>query len=131
MLDAEQTDARLAAQAAVIARLEDRCEALEAALGFGFLTPLEWGLTGQQMRLFGCLMARELMTQAAGMAALYADRHGAEGVPDPKIIDVQVCKMRSRLRPFGIAIQTRWGQGHFLTADTKAQVRALMVTEAA
>lgn len=131
MLDAAQTDARIEALQAVIARLEDRVAELEAAMGFGFLTPLEWGLTGQMMRLFGCLMARELMTREAALAALYADRHGAEETPSVKTVDVQICKMRARLSPFGIAIQKRWGQGYFLTAETKARVREQLAEAAA
>lgn len=107
-------------------RLLGRIDQLEAALGLGFLTPLEWRLTGAQMRLFGCLMARELMTKEAGMAAMYRDRVGSDDEPDIKIIDVQVCKMRAALKPFGIEILTRWGQGYYLTPETKAHVSGLM-----
>lgn len=99
---------------------------LEDALGLGFLTPVEWQLTGAMMRLFGCMMARDLMTKEAGMAAMYRDRIGAEDEPEIKIIDVQICKMRARLKLFGIEIQTRWGQGYFLDAPTKARVLELM-----
>lgn len=125
MRDAEPTD-REAALQATIERLEDRIQQLEGALGLDFLTPVEWGLTGQMMRLFGCLMARELMTPAAAMTVLCDGRIADDEAPQPKIVDVHVCKMRKRLQPFGISIQTRWGQGHYLTPETKARVRDLM-----
>lgn len=119
-------EARIEALEAERLRLEGRIEQLEAALGLGFLTPVEWGLTGQMTRLFGCLMTRELMTTDAAMAAMYRERVGADDEPDPKIVDVQICKMRARLKPFGLSIETRWGQGYFLTAGTKDAVRAMM-----
>lgn len=122
MADAQRTEA----YEERCAWLEERVAQLESALGMDFLTPVEWQLTAQMMRLFGCMMARELMTGPAAMAALYRDRLGADDEPDPKIVDVQICKMRARLKPFGIEIVTRWGLGYFLTPATKAQVRELM-----
>lgn len=116
---------RIEALEAQIERLEEQVAALESALGLDFLTPIEWRLTAQQTRLFGVLMARELMTPAAAMAALMKDR-GADGGPEPKIIDVQVCKMRKRLGPIGIQIETRWGQGYFLAPETKQRVRSIL-----
>lgn len=106
--------------------LEERIVQLEKAMGLGVLTPVEWQLTPAMMRLFGCLMERELMTAEAGMVAMYRDRIGADDEPHVKIIDVQICKMRSRLKPFGLQILTRWGQGYYLTPETKARVRDLM-----
>lgn len=121
----ETESSREAALKAALQRAQDRIVELEAALGMGFLTPLEWGLTGQQVRLFGCLMARELMTTAAGMAAMYGDV-SSDGLPDPKIIDVQICKMRARLKDFGVVIKTRWGEGYYLEPTMKDHVRHLM-----
>lgn len=130
MRDAEPTERELALLA-TIRRLEDRIDQLESAMGLDFLTPVEWGLTGQMMRLFGCLMARELMTSDAAMAAMYGDRANGDDEPQPKIVDVQICKMRARLKPFGISIETRWGQGHYLTPETKALARELIAADAA
>lgn len=130
MRDAEPTD-REAALQATIERLEDRIAALESALGLDFLTPVEWGLSPQMMRLFGCLMARDLMTNEAGFVVLCDGRIADDDAPQPKIIDVQICKMRQRLKPFGITIETRWAQGYYLTSETKARVRELMAASAA
>ncbi|MER9912667.1 winged helix-turn-helix domain-containing protein [Mesorhizobium sp. M0050] len=34
--------------------------------------------------------------------------------PELKIIDVFVCKLRKKLKPLGVEIQTVWGQGYRL-----------------
>lgn len=126
MAASAQTDDLLAALRAHIERQDVRIEELERVMGFDFLPPLEWGLTPQQGRLFGCLMTRDLVTQDAAMAALYGDRVGADNEPAPKIIDVFICHIRKKLKPFGLSVETRWGQGYFLTQDTKAAVREIM-----
>ena len=119
----EQVDpvAREAALQATITRLEDRIVELEEAMGLCVLPPLEWGLTVQQARLFGVLLERELLRKDAAMAALYRDR--GEDEPEMKIVDVFVCHIRRKLKPFGIEIGTRWGVGYFMTAANKAEAR--------
>jgi len=118
-------DARLEAMSLEAERLRDRIEVLEHELGIrGFLPPVEWRLTGSEARIFGVLLARELPTKALCMAALYSDRIDDEA--EIKIVDVYVCKIRAKLKPFGIGIETRWGVGYFLTSETKAAVRAML-----
>lgn len=102
-------------------RLRVRIADLEAAMGMDFVAPLEWGLTGAQTRVFGVLMAREVATKDALMAGIYADvtRDAAEA----KIVDVFVCHIRRKLKPFGFSVETLWGRGYFLKPETKAAVR--------
>lgn len=116
--------ARLEALQAENERLREQLTALEAAFGLDLLTPIEWRLTGQECRLFGALMGRPLLTKDAAMAALYRDR-GAEE-PEIKIVDVFVCTMRAKLKPFEIEVATRWGEGYFLTPATKAAVQLML-----
>lgn len=47
--------------------------------------------------------------------------------PEIKIIDVFVCKMRKKLEPIGIRIDTLWGRGYALAVNSKP----LIVKEAA
>lgn len=101
-------------------RLRARIEQLEAALGLTFLAPLEWGLTGRQTRLFGALMAREILTKQAAMTALYTDVCD-DDEPQIKIIDVFICHIRRKVKPFGIEIHTVWGTGYRLTPESKAR----------
>ena len=133
MRDAQQptersTDRETALQATIL-RLEDRIAILERAMGFEILPPIEWGLTVLEARLFGALLERELLTKDAAMAALYRDRGDDE--PEMKIIDVFVCKLRKKLRPYGMTIETRWGVGYEMSADMKARARAMLPAAAA
>lgn len=123
MRDAEPTD-REAALQATIERLEDRIAILERAMGLDFLPPVEWALTPNEARLLGALMEREVLTKDAAMAALYRDRGADE--PDAKIVDVFICKLRAKLKRFGLSIETRWGVGYQLTPATKAAIRAAL-----
>ena len=122
MREADPTE-REAALQAVIDRQEDYIAVLERAMGLLTLPPVEWGLTGHEARLFGAVLERELITKDAGMAALYRDR-GAVDEPEIKIVDVFICKLRRKLKPFGIEIGTRWGVGYYMTAEAKAAARA-------
>jgi len=45
------------------------------------------------------------------MAAVY---WAADEDPHVKIIDVWICKMRPRLKPLGVVIETVWGRGYRL-----------------
>lgn len=51
--------------------------------------------------------------------------HLTQDQPQPKIIDVFVCKIRPKLKPHGIEIQTIWGLGYEMLPDSKARLRAL------
>jgi len=46
---------------------------------------------------------------------------------DPKMVDVVICNLRKKLKPFGLTIQTLWGHGYYLDAEGKKQ--ALMLIE--
>lgn len=52
-----------------------------------------------------------LLTKEKLMSDVYWRRQDAEE-PDIKIIDVMVCKIRKRLAPLGVVIDTVWGQGY-------------------
>lgn len=96
-----------------IALLRERIRQLEEALvPTDIVAPLEWCLTGAEARLFAFLTTREMATKQAIMNALYSGRAGDE--PEIKIVDVFVCKLRKKIEPFGVDIQTVWGQGYRL-----------------
>lgn len=113
--------ARIEGLEAENSRLRARIEQLESAAGMDFVAPLEWRLTAQETRVFGGLLAREIATKDAVMAGLYRDVHRDEA--EIKIVDVFVCKIRAKLKPFGLPIETLWGQGYFLKPEVKVAVR--------
>ena len=101
--------------------LRERIAFLEEALMGSKPLPVEWQLTPSEERVFGALLNRELASKETIMAALYADRGADEA--EIKIVDVLVCKLRRKLRPFGVAIHTSWGRGYFLDRETRERFR--------
>lgn len=114
-------DARIDALEAERERLQGRIDQLEAAMGMHFMAPLSWRLTGHEARVLGVLLAREIATKDAIMAALYRDTGRDEA--EIKIVDVFICKLRKKLKPLGFPVQTSWGQGYFLQAETKEAIQ--------
>lgn len=112
-------DELIGALEAEIEALQDRVAVLEDALGMRIEVPFVLRLTRQEAQLFGFLLKRDLVTKEQAMTVLYGDRPNGIDV-EIKIIDVFVCKMRKKLKSFGIEIETVWGQGYRLLAPSKA-----------
>lgn len=108
---------------AEVDELHERVAVLEEQIGARLEAPLALGLTGQESRVFGALMSRELVTKEMMLAVLYLSRGRDEA--EQKIIDVFICKMRPKLKLFGIAIETVWGRGYLLKPEMKRRVREL------
>lgn len=70
--------------------------------------PLSWGLTDCERRIYAHLTSRELVTRESCMAVMYSHMLSQ---PDPKIIDVWLCKLRRKLARQGIEIVNHWGVG--------------------
>ena len=61
------------------------------------------------------------------MPALYSD--GAyDDEAEGKIVDVCICKIRKKLKPFDIEIKTNRGESHEIPEAGKIRVRYLMNT---
>lgn len=125
LLSSEDLQERVAALVAENQRLRDELDAIKAEkIGGGFLAPIEWGLTGKEEAIFGILMSRDICSKESIHFAVY-HHLGGEG-PDLKIVDVFVCKMRPKVEPYGILIETRWGHGYFMPESSKAIARELI-----
>lgn len=106
-------DALILRQQAEIETLRERIAQLEAALvPADVAVPIEWGLTSREARLFAFLTTRDVATKSAIMQALYGDQLDDE--PGMKIVDVFMCHLRRKLKPFAVDIRTVWGQGYAL-----------------
>lgn len=100
-------DARLETVEAENEMLRERVARLETLLGWRAPAPIGFGFTGSEAKVFGTLMKRDIATKDFIAAALYSER--ADGGAEIKIVDVFICKMRRKLRPFSIPIETVWG----------------------
>lgn len=61
-----------------------------------------------------------LLSRAAAMEWLYQLRPDAE--PEIKIVDVFICKLRKKLAPLGIKIDTYWGRGYALAVAARPRI---------
>lgn len=104
--------------------LRERVRQMEEALGYRAEMPLELGLTASEAKVLGYLYTVEMARKDGIMAALYADRPNE--VPELKIADVYVCKIRNKVKGFGIQILTRWGSGWYLTKESKIIIKGML-----
>jgi DNA-binding winged helix-turn-helix (wHTH) protein len=84
-------------------------------------------VTGTELRLF--LLLYESYPKAVNKTALfdglYSQRHADADIPDPKILDILICKLRKVLDPIGIVIETMWGEGYGLALALPEATAAL------
>lgn len=83
--------------------------------------PIEWGLTGHEAALLGFLANRAQASKDEIMTALYGLRVTDAEVPETKIVDVFVCKVRKKLQGTPVRIVTLWGRGYALDAMSRAR----------
>lgn len=106
-----------------IETLRERVRQLEDILAPAAVdVPIEWRLTASEARVFAHLTTRVVATKQSIMAALYSDRPDDD--PEMRIVDVFICKIRKKIEPFGVNIQTVWGQGYALTDRAHYSERA-------
>lgn len=110
--------------------LRERVRQLETLLGSRQTIPLIFGLTAHEERLIGMLLVREHMSRTQLLESMYGHLPAGDE-PGPKIIDVWVCKMRQKLKPFGIKVQTKWGSGYYLDKEGKARLQKYLEAEGA
>ena len=107
-----------------IEMLEERIRQLEDTLSPQTAqVRVEWSLTQSEARVFAHLTTREQATKQSIMLAMYSDRIDIE--PEIKIVDVFICRMRKKLKPFGIEILTIWGAGYALKDREQFLVRPI------
>jgi len=79
------------------------------------------------------LVKREEATKATlhrvieSQRAQRANRPSASEETDPKMVDVVICNLRKKLKPFGLTIHTLWGRGYYF--DEKDRQRILSLIE--
>lgn len=82
------------------------------------------GLSLKENQILGLIyQTGDLITKRAVYDALYWAE--ADGGPDMKILDVMMCKIRKKLRPMGVKIETVWGDGWRMPSSSKQILRDL------
>jgi hypothetical protein len=102
---------------------EENRQLKQALLGAAEPPPY-FGLTGSEAKMFNVLLHNRAPRPEAFMTALFST--DADEPPDEKILDVWICKMRKKLKPFGIEIKTHWGECWEMPEASKEIARQLM-----
>lgn len=108
--------------------LRDRIRLLEEMVGVSFEVPLAFGFTGKEREVFGCLLKNTLVKREHLMRVVYPPPYDDV---EMKILDVFVCKIRKKLKPFDVSIETQWGEGYFIKPEGKKKVEELLAEIAA
>lgn len=111
--------------------LRERLRQLEEALGQRLKFNGAIHFTPREEQVLGVLIARPV----AFKEAIYTTVFGMElNPPDPKILDVFICKIRRKFREHArsigaspIDIESMWGRGYRLDDANKARARALLI----
>jgi hypothetical protein len=88
--------------------------------------PHKWFLTGRERCLLRCLAERPgVRTNDYILDAIYGGNPDGIPLSDYKMVQVFVCKMRPKLRQYGIKIMTSWGRGYYLSEESHDVIAAL------
>jgi len=98
----------IAVRQAELEELREEVRQLKELLAPAIWTPREWQLTTSEATLFAHLCSRSIATKESATAAMFGM---ADYDRDPKSVDVWIHKLRSKLKPFGLDIETVWGRG--------------------
>lgn len=102
------------------ADLQAKLDAMSASIDMGttYLQRL-LGLTPNEAAILQLMADGLVRTKEQIMTALYWDRIADEEVPEIKIVDVWVCKIRKKIVGTGIIVETMWGRGYWLEGTDK------------
>ena len=120
------------APVADLRRAQDRIEELEEevrqlrdllAPSLGF--PRDFRLTPIEEKILSAIYARApaVVAHERIRAAVYPDPDTA---PETNVIDVRVSSIRRKLKPYGIEIKNRWGEGLYLDRASAAIIAGLL-----
>lgn len=120
--------ARVATLEQQVAEWRERYEALKAETCPQLAMPHVLRLTAKEGRILSQLFAANgsLVTFKGLMRAVYAERVHEDDIPEEKIIQVFVCKIRAKLRLWRMKITTHWGEGYSLPPETRIILRRMI-----
>ncbi len=88
--------------------------------------PIEFALTSSEASLLRALIGHDgVMTKQRIMDLIYANRIDEQ--PEIKIVDVFVCKLRRKLKPYALEIITVWGRGYQMDAVSAERLKTWYV----
>ncbi len=112
----------------LVDQLRDRIEELEDMLrvspdwthGYRIL-----GITGNSAKVLGLLMKRDVVSREQIFTLLY-DEHQHDKLPEFKIVDQWIFRIREGLKPHGIKIFNNYKQGFYMDLAGKKKLREVL-----
>ena len=83
-------------------------------------------VTKLQAALFAVLIKRTEVIKDTLHQVIESRRKPNKEETDPKMVDVVICHLRDRLKPFGITIETQWASGYFMTLEMRKKANFLL-----
>jgi two-component system cell cycle response regulator CtrA len=104
--------------------LQEQVRQLEArVLGAGWEPPLEFRLTGHEAVILQALIAHDRTVPNWLLYEATRTAPNARGDDvDPKIVNVRISLLRTKLRRFGLSIITVWAQGYRLEPESRERL---------
>jgi hypothetical protein len=87
-----------------------------------------FGVTQQQACLLLVLIKRREVTRKMLHAVIESRRPHPKVETEPKIVDVVICKLRKKLEPLGLRIETVWSCGYFMSEEHRKTALAMLNT---
>jgi len=103
--------------------LRARVKELESALVEDF-PAFSLSLTPLERTALSAILSRKIMSRHSFMVAAYAISKWGDP-PHDAVVDQFILRLRKKLRPFGVEIKNRHGEGWFMTPEDKEKVRRL------
>lgn len=81
-------------------------------------------VTGLQASILALLVRRnEVQKEVLHQRIQQRRKNNKTDETDPKMVDVVICNLRKRLKPFDLKIETLWGDGYYMTPETRARAQ--------
>lgn len=93
------------------------------------IMPQTLHLTPTEARLLALLYRCPMVTREVAFQVLYGNRVHDDELPDIKILDVFVCKLRAKLKLWRMGVETIYAQGFGMPRQSKEILRRLIEAE--
>lgn len=119
-------------QAHRVEELEERIRQLTGELhATEYVAPHDLGLSMTQTRMLGLMLRHDRVVSADTLFEATRNRVTRRTEPDQKLMQVNIHKLREKLKPHGLVIETIFGFGWRLTNESRAALLNWQHNEAA
>jgi DNA-binding response OmpR family regulator len=101
---------------------EKICQLERELYGKDYVPPIELRLSQTQAAMLGTLLRYDRVVSHELLFEATRTYRTTRIEPDPKLVHVQLFKLREKIRPFRLVIETVCGFGFRLSADTRKRL---------